>query len=78
MFMVSAVAGYGWRMADAKGKAKEALGWLTADRDVEAEGRAEQETTTGPSDKDVDESKDEVREQYGETPDGSDSPDDLH
>jgi uncharacterized protein YjbJ (UPF0337 family) len=65
-------------MADAKGKAKEALGWLTADRKVEAEGRAEQEAETEPSDERVDDATDEVREQYGETPDGSDAPDARH
>jgi uncharacterized protein YjbJ (UPF0337 family) len=65
-------------MADAKGKAKEALGWLTADREVEAEGRAEKEAEADPSEEHVAEKTDDVREQYGETPDGSDAPDDLH
>ncbi|MEY2421486.1 MAG: hypothetical protein QOI95_1553 [Acidimicrobiaceae bacterium] len=66
-------------MADAKGKVKEAVGWLTADRKVEAEGRAEQDDGDGtPSEQDVDAKTDEVREQYGETPDESDAPDTLH
>jgi uncharacterized protein YjbJ (UPF0337 family) len=65
-------------MAKAKGKAKEALGWLTADREVEAEGRAEQATSGRPTAETVDESTTQVRRKYGETPDGSDAPDDLH
>lgn len=65
-------------MADAKGKAKEKLGWLTADRTVEAEGRAEQETDGEPSEERVARKTKEVREQYGETPDGSDAPDAAH
>jgi uncharacterized protein YjbJ (UPF0337 family) len=65
-------------MADAKGKVKEALGWLTADRKVEAEGRAEQEDDGEATAEDVDAKTDEVRTQYGETPDRSDDPDALH
>jgi uncharacterized protein YjbJ (UPF0337 family) len=65
-------------MAEAKGKAKEALGWLTADRKVEAEGRAEQQTEGEPTEERVAEKADDVREQYGETPDGSDAPDEKH
>jgi uncharacterized protein YjbJ (UPF0337 family) len=65
-------------MAEAKGKAKEALGWLTADREVEAEGRAEQDATNEPTDEQVAEKTGDVREQYGETPDGSDAPDERH
>jgi uncharacterized protein YjbJ (UPF0337 family) len=64
-------------MADTKGKAKEAVGWLTADRDVEAEGRAEQEVSGKPSDEDKSAATGEVKESYGETPDGSDDPDRL-
>ncbi|MEO7556079.1 MAG: CsbD family protein [Acidimicrobiales bacterium] len=65
-------------MADAKGKAKEALGWLTADRELEAEGQAEQEADDEPTEDDVREETAEVRKEYGETPDGSDEPDALH
>ena len=65
-------------MADAKGKAKEAVGWLTADREVEAEGRAEQEVDGEPTDEQLDEATDKVRTSYGETPDGEDDPDRLH
>jgi uncharacterized protein YjbJ (UPF0337 family) len=64
-------------MADTKGKAKEAVGWLTADRDVEAEGRAEQESDGTPTDEKKDEARQDVRTQYGETPDGEDAPDRL-
>ena len=62
-------------MADAKGKAKEALGWATADRDAEAEGLAEQEASGKPTDDELARKKDEVRTRYGETDDGSDAPD---
>jgi len=65
-------------MADAKGKAKEALGWLTADRDLEAEGQAEQEADAAPTEAEISEETAEVRKEYGETPDGSDDPDALH
>jgi uncharacterized protein YjbJ (UPF0337 family) len=65
-------------VADAKGKAKEKLGWLTGDRTVEAEGRAEQETDDEPGEERVAEKTEEVRKQYGETTDGSDAPDDTH
>lgn len=65
-------------MADAKGKAKEKLGWLTADRDLEAKGLAEQEAGGEPSEHEVAERTDEVRTKYGETPDGSDAPDPAH
>jgi uncharacterized protein YjbJ (UPF0337 family) len=65
-------------MADVKGKVKEALGWLTADRKVEAEGRAEKEQGNPPDDDDVEAKTEEVRTQYGETPDQSDAPDALH
>ena len=65
-------------MADAKGRAKEALGWLTADRKVEGEGRAEQEAAGDPSAEHVDDSTQEVRHQYGETADGTDAPDAVH
>lgn len=65
-------------MENAKGKAKEAVGWLTADREVEAEGRAEQATSGDPSEEELEATTEEVREQYGETPDGSDAPDETH
>lgn len=65
-------------MAESKGKAKEALGWLTADRDVEAKGKAEQEADGEPSEEHIAEKTDHVRTKYGETPDGSDAPDRTH
>jgi uncharacterized protein YjbJ (UPF0337 family) len=65
-------------MADAKGKVKEAIGWATADRKVEAEGRAEQEHDGEVTDQAVEEKTEEVRRQYGETPDGSEEPDARH
>ena len=60
------------------GKVKEALGWFTADRKVEAEGRAEQEQGGEPTDDHVEHKTEEVRTQYGETPDSSDAPDARH
>jgi uncharacterized protein YjbJ (UPF0337 family) len=65
-------------MAEKTGKAKEALGWLTADREVEAEGRVEREADGEPSEEDVEAKAEEVREQYGETSDGSENPDPAH
>ena len=65
-------------MADVKGKLKEMLGWFTADRKVEAEGRAEQDQHDTPADQVVAEKTAEVRRQYGETPDGSEKPDATH
>ncbi|MGI8661843.1 MAG: CsbD family protein [Acidimicrobiales bacterium] len=65
-------------MADVKGKAKQALGWLTGDRKVEAQGRAEQEQHGEPTEQHVADKTEAVRKQYGETPDTSDNPDTLH
>ena len=64
-------------MAETKGKAKEAAGWLTGDRDVEAKGRAERQSDGKPTDEKKDDARREVRTQYGETPDGTDAPDRL-
>jgi uncharacterized protein YjbJ (UPF0337 family) len=65
-------------MADGMGKVKELLGWFTADRKVEAEGRAEQEDHGKPTHEHLDEQTERVRKQYGETPDRSDDPDARH
>lgn len=68
-------------MARARGKAKEAAGWLTGDRKLEAEGRAEEKDSEKDSEPTDDEVADEVREvrrQYGETPDSSGDPDTRH
>jgi hypothetical protein len=65
-------------MADARGRVKELLGWFTADRKVEAEGRAEREDHHRPTHEHVDEETQRVRRQYGETPDRSDDPDARH
>ncbi len=59
-------------MSKAKGKIKEAAGWLTADRQAEAEGKVEQEAADPASPVDevtertVAEETDAVREDYGE------------
>ena len=78
MAWVTACLGSQAPMADAKGKAREILGWLTGDRKVEAEGRAERHGHDHPTDEEVAESTAYVREEYGETPDGSGSPDGKH
>jgi uncharacterized protein YjbJ (UPF0337 family) len=50
---------------DTKGKIQEAVGWLTADREAEAKGRARQEGDT--SDEAVEEAEKELRaEEYEE------------
>lgn len=60
------------RKGKGKGKAKEVVGWLTADRQVEAEGRVEQDAADPATEEDqvtsedVAEETDSVREEYGE------------
>jgi uncharacterized protein YjbJ (UPF0337 family) len=49
---------------DTKGKVEEAVGWLTADREAEAKGKARQEGDT--SDEAVEEAERELREERGE------------
>lgn len=49
---------------DTKGKIEEAVGWLTADREAEAKGKARQDGET--SDEAVDEAERELREERGE------------
>lgn len=59
-------------MSEAKGKAKEAVGWVTGDREVEAEGRAEEraddpvDLADTRSDETVAEEKERVREEHGD------------
>ncbi|MDQ6697558.1 MAG: CsbD family protein [Actinomycetota bacterium] len=59
-------------MSKAKGKIKEAAGWLTADRKAEAEGKVEQaaadpaDATDEVTERAVAEETDAVREDYGE------------
>jgi uncharacterized protein YjbJ (UPF0337 family) len=65
-------------MDDVKGKVKEAVGWATGDRDVEAKGRAEQDSGGAPSPESVDDKKQELREEYGETEDPVGRPDANH
>jgi uncharacterized protein YjbJ (UPF0337 family) len=69
--------GYNPNVARARGKAKEAAGWLTGDRKLEAEGRAEEKDSEPTADEVADEVR-EVRRQYGETPDSSGDPDTRH
>jgi uncharacterized protein YjbJ (UPF0337 family) len=59
-------------VGEAKAKVKEAVGWATGDRKVEAEGRVEQhaadttDPTTEPTDEAVEEEREEVREEHGD------------
>lgn len=52
-----------------KGRVKHALGWLTADRHVEAAGEAELRTDRQPDPQEVKEAEQVVKSRYGETPD---------
>lgn len=49
-----------------KGKIKEAVGFVTGDRTVEAEGAAEAESGHKPTDAEREEKKDEVRAEHGD------------
>ena len=59
-------------MSERKGKVKEAVGWITGDREVEAEGRAERKAadpddpTTEVDDATVAEAEREVRHEHQE------------
>ena len=50
-----------------KGAVKRSLGWLTADREVEAEGAVEAEQEAEPSASEVKQAKREIKAGYGET-----------
>lgn len=50
----------------AKGKATEAAGWATGDREAEAKGKVEAETGDEPDDETTEEVEDEVREEHGD------------
>lgn len=50
-----------------KGTVKRSLGWLTADRKVEAEGAAEERLESEPSEAEVKQEKQDIKEEYGET-----------
>lgn len=50
-----------------KGRIKRRMGWLTADRRVEAEGEAEAEVGDDPGEAAVAEKEHEVKRRYGET-----------
>jgi uncharacterized protein YjbJ (UPF0337 family) len=50
-----------------KGQLKRRMGWLTADRRVEAEGAAEEEQERAPAERSVARKEHEVKRDYGET-----------
>jgi hypothetical protein len=60
---------HGW-----KGRVKRFLGWMTADRRVEAEGEAEARTRDRPSERTVREVEHEVKRGYDETLDDREPP----
>jgi uncharacterized protein YjbJ (UPF0337 family) len=62
------------RFHEAKGAVKRALGWLTADRRVEAEGSAEERLAAEPTEKQADREEHRVKRDYGETMDAPRSP----
>ncbi len=53
-----------------KGRVKRFLGWMTADRRVEAEGEAEVRAGGDPTDQQVDEVEHEVKQGYDESYEG--------
>jgi uncharacterized protein YjbJ (UPF0337 family) len=50
-----------------KGRLKRRMGWLTADRRVEAEGEAEAQVHDDPGEAAVADKEQEVKRRYGET-----------
>jgi uncharacterized protein YjbJ (UPF0337 family) len=65
------------RFHELKGSVKRALGWLTADRRVEAEGQAEERLAAPPTDEQADREEHRVKRDYGETMDAPGSPAEL-
>lgn len=60
------------RLHGLKGTVKRALGWLTADRKMEAEGAAEERLEETPSESEVRSEKRHLKDEYGETAASSD------
>jgi uncharacterized protein YjbJ (UPF0337 family) len=52
-----------------KGRLKRSLGWLTADRRVEAAGEAEARMERLPDESEIQRAEHLVKHRYGETPD---------
>lgn len=64
------------RMHERKGRIKRLLGWLTADRRVEAEGLAEERSAGHPSDRQVERTEHEIKQhEYKETLDAPETGD---
>jgi uncharacterized protein YjbJ (UPF0337 family) len=61
-------------MGKTAGHIKKVLGNVTEDREVEAEGRAEEATGEKPDDAKVEQVEDEVQEARGEKHQGSSAP----
>ncbi len=57
-------------MGETAGHIKKVLGNITEDREVEAEGRAEEQEVHKPSDESVDEMEDDVQKARGEIDQG--------
>ena len=62
------------RFHELKGAVKRTLGWLTADRRVEAEGAAEEKMAEPPTEAEADREEHRVKRAYGETMDAPRSP----
>jgi uncharacterized protein YjbJ (UPF0337 family) len=54
-------------MADAKGKIKETVGWVTGDREVQAKGRVESAGGDSSNDAEVEQAEQDVRRDEGDT-----------
>jgi len=57
-----------------KGKVKRVVGWATGDREVEAQGEAEELLRRPPTDTDVAQVTSVVKARYGESSDTADDP----
>lgn len=53
-------------MGERSGRSKEVLGWATGDREVEAEGRVEEDTATEATEQAVEDEERNVRRDYEE------------
>ena len=54
------------KLHETVGKVKEEVGWATGDREVEAEGKAEETRGDDPAPGEVEAEKEEVRREHGD------------
>ncbi len=62
------------KATEVAGTIKKAVGWATGDRDVEAEGEAQEALGSEPSDTQVAQVKTEVKKRYSEAADAEEDP----